>query len=1142
MKNCCDLPYFALRRWKKFTRAMKLTIFLLLFSLLTATAASTYSQSTRINLKMKDASLVDIFREIERKSDFGFFFKSEDMDMNKQISIDLQNATISEILEKVLINNYSYRIIDKNIIITKSNTFEVQQQKSVTGRVTDSSGSTLPGVSVVVKGTTNGTITDMDGNFKLSSVPENAVLQFSFVGMKTQEIATAGKTSINIAMKEESIGIEEVVAVGYGTQKKVNLTGAVASVDVKDMIATRPVINASSLLSGAVPGLYVNASDQRPSNDGNSSILIRGNGTLNNSSPYVLIDGVEGSLSSVNPQDIESVSVLKDAASASIYGSRAANGVILITTKQGTKGALKVEYNGYVNFESANLSKLEFVSDYADYMNYMNNAYAASNKPKPFSQGKIDEWGNDNGADPLKYPNTNVLDIFKTAVATQHNISASGGNEKLRFFTSFNYSKNPGVMENSGTQKYSLRSNLDATLTSWLTLGTQISGYIGKDQPGASQITPDSNGADKVFTYLLATTPSIVFRAPDGRYGGVNNTEDDVQAGNNNPLKNLNSVTGLYNSYLTKARLYATINPLKGLTVTGSYSYENSQTVTQGVRPVFIDRWNFYNETIQTSGIVQTSVSNSNTTNFRYFMDGVARYENKFLQDRLSMSVMAGASQEQYRTQNFSASRKDLIDPSLSVINGATGDMSASGSASEWAMRSFFSRLNLDWKGKYLAELNLRADASSRFATDKRIGYFPSVSLGWRVSEENFMGSTKGWLDNLKLRASYGSLGNNAIGNYDALSTYGISNYVLNKAIASGLAQKAIANPLLTWESTYVANVGIDFSMMRSKLSGTIEFFNKQTKNILISLPAPAVHGTTTIPKQNAAQVTNQGVELTLGWNDRINKNFTYGFDGNITYIHNNVDKFRGSYYSISGSQLITEGQPINVRYVRVVDRIVSTDDDLALVNQMLANAPVVNGVKQTVFPYGVPAKGDFLYKDINNDGLVNDNDRVIKGWGSTPLFTYGINLKCSYKSIDFSMLLQGTAGFQGYLQDAYFTPSVRWGYQMSKEIAEGAWTPEKAQTGNFSYPRQLEYTSTINTQVSDFWVCSRSYLKIRNISLGYTLPKSLTQKAYINGFRVFGSLENFFTFTKWKGVDPETGNLSYPAMRQATLGVNITF
>ena len=523
-------------------------------------------------------------------------------------------------------------------------------------------------------------------------------------------------------------------------------------------------------------------------------------------------------------------------------------------------------------------------------------------------------------------------------------------------------------------------------------------------------------------------------------------------------------------------------------------------------------------------------------------MDGVARYEHKFIDDQLNFSIMAGGSQEQYRSESFSASRKDLIDPSLSVINGATGDMSVSGSATEWAMRSFFSRLNLDWKGKYLAEFNFRGDASSRFASNKRIGYFPSVSLGWRVSEEDFMGSTKGWLENLKLRASYGSLGNNSIGNYDALSTYGISNYVLNKAIAAGLSQKAIANTKLSWESTYVANIGIDFSTMRNRLSGTFEFFNKQTKNILIDLPAPAVHGTTKIPKQNAAQVTNKGVEFSLGWNDKVGRNFTYGVSGNVTYIYNNVDKFRGSYYAIDGSKLITEGHPVNVRYVRVVDRIVSTDEDLALVNQMLANAPVIDGVKQTVFPYGVPAKGDFLYKDVNGDGLVNDNDRVIEGWGSTPKFTYGVNLRCSYKSIDLSVLLQGTAGIKGYLQDGYFTPNVRWGYQIAKEIAEGAWTPGKAQTGDFAYPRQLEYTSTINTQISDFWLCSQAYLKIRNISLGYTLPKSLTQKAFISGFRVYGSLENFFTFTKWKGVDPETGNLAYPAMRQATLGVNITF
>lgn len=439
-------------------------------------------------------------------------------------------------------------------------------------------------------------------------------------------------------------------------------------------------------------------------------------------------------------------------------------------------------------------------------------------------------------------------------------------------------------------------------------------------------------------------------------------------------------------------------------------------------------------------------------------------------------------------------------------------------------------------------EANLRADGSSRFQKDNRWGYFPSFSAAWRISEENFMKDFT-WLDNLKIRGSYGSLGNNTLGsnrdndgNYLSQSLYAQTNYVLGRAVAMGLSQTAIANANLSWETTYITNLGVDYNMFSNRLSGSLEFFNKKTDGILIDLPAPMVHGNATIPKQNAAQVTNKGVEFSVNWSDRVGKDFDYNVGFNFTYIKNNVDKFKGDEPSYDGARMLKEGLPIWSLYVREIDRIIQTDADLALVETMLNN-PEVEG--KVVFPYGVPQKGDILYKDLNGDGLVNDDDRTVIGNGKNPTFTYGVNLGFNWKGIDFSTLIQGVAGIKDVYLSNLYKSGVRQGYQMNQEVIDGRWYEGRTDA---SYPRLLDYSDTRNEQYSDFWVASKAYLKIRNITLGYTLPSQWTKVAYMDRVRVYGSLENFFTFSKWKGYDPEVSGVTYPTMRQAVIGINVTF
>lgn len=1024
--------------------------------------------------------------------------------------------------------------------------FDSSQQSQVTvkGIVADALGPVI-GANVIEKGTTNGTVTDTNGEFSLT-VPSDAVLVVTYIGYVEQQIPVNGQTSINVTLKENTQKLDEVVVVGYGTQKKVNLSGSVSSVNVSELTESRPVTNVSQVLAGMAAGVQVSSTANQPGNN-DASISVRGQGTLNTSSPLIIIDGVESAINTVNPQDIESMSVLKDAASAAIYGSRAANGVILITTKQGKKGSLKLEYNGYVSFQSIR-NTLEPVSNYADYMELINEGFHNSHPESvlPFSQASIDAWRNDGGKNPLLYPNTNwIKETFQPATAQNHVVSMSGGSDKIRFYTSFGYSNNPGVVENAGYKRYNGRFNIEADVKPWLTLGAQLNGYVADMEPAGDYDGPTVKKSmlDEMFANAAATSPGMVFRAPDGRYGAMNNLEDDPQSANNNPLRRLNYIAGNYRTNNIRARFVGTLKPFKGFSITASYSHEYTDNQRES-KPVLIDGWNFQTGTVTWADTRKSSIMNYNGKTERDFGDIVGRYETHLLNDRLGLNVMFGGSEEQYLDKNFSATKYDLIDQSLSVINGAVGDASASGTSTDWAMHSFFGRVNLDWESKYLLEANIRGDASSRFLSNKRWGYFPSVSGAWRMDQEAFMAPLveKG-LSNLKLRLSYGSLGNNAVGNYDALSVYanassaGTSyNYSLNNLVAMGLAQAALANPELTWESTYVTDAGVDFGFLNNRLTGTVDYFNKKTKNILINLPAPDVHGIADIPKQNSAQVTNKGVELTLGWQDKIN-DFSYGVNGNFTYVKNNVDKFKGKGVdgqSLSGVNLTWEGHSINSQYLYRVDRIVQTDEDMKQVQQMKDKNP------NAFSAFGEPQKGDFLYKDLNNDGVIDSKDREICSDGPNPKYFFGLNLNASYKGFDASVLMQGVAGVKVYWQTAAFnTPTINKGYQLNKEVAEGRWYEGRTDA---TYPRLLEMSDKRNLQASDFYLQNKAYLKIRNIQLGYTLPKAWTNLLQIERLRIYGSLENFITFTKYKGFDPEVDGMNYPSMKEAVIGLNVTF
>lgn len=1079
-----------------------------------------YSQVQNLSIEGRSMSLKNLFSSIENQSGFLFFYVDADV-ANVNVILRTKSNNINEILSDALRGTgLTYTIKNRNVNIYKTSLHISAQQssKAIKGTVTNERGEPLIGVTIAGE-SGNGTITDVDGNFSIGAF-RGQTIKVSYIGYITQYIKITNQSALNIQLKEDTQALQEVVVVGFGTQKKINLSGSVSSINVDELAESRPVTNMTSALAGMSAGLNVTSSSNRPGDD-NASLSIRGVGTLNDSSPLVIIDGVEGYLSNVNVNDIENISILKDAASAAVYGSRAANGVILVTTKNGKAGKFKVAYNGYVSFQSIRPDLLEPVSNYANYMTLINEGYTNSGVAAPYSKASITAWQNDNGQNPLTYPNTNwINDSFKTGVGTNHAISMSGGTDKIQFYGSFGYYDNPGVMENSGYKRYHALSNLNANLTPWLKMGMNMSGYYG---------TADSGDPASAFKWGFATTPAMILKH-NGLYGGMQDSQDDLSESGNNVLLNLHSKRGDNVTRNGKSRFYVTIQPIKDLSVTGSYIYEYTNNNTKTI-PVYYDIYNFATGNIIYNTTGTSYITQSNYREQRNYMDIVAHYDHRFFESHFGLGVMIGASQEKYSYETESITRNGLIDMDMSVIDGANGAFSGSGSLADWVMRSYFGRVNLDWDNKYLLEFDLRTDGSSRFQSNHRWGWFPSGSAAWRIDQEKFMKDFS-WLSNLKLRASYGSLGNNSVGNYASISTYGTSNYVINNAVATGLSITSLANSDLTWEKTKVADVGLDFGALNNRLTGTFDWFNKKTTGILIQLPAPLVHGTASVATSNSGEVTNKGWELTLGWRDKIN-GFGYSINGNYTHVTNKVNKFKGNDYSLSNYYMTKEGLSINSMYMYKVDRIVSTDADVNYVNAMVAKNP-----KAFDAIGAIPQKGDILFKDINSDGIIDPtNDRTIVG-NPNPKNMFGLNLSASYKGIDFSIFFQGVSGCKGYLNEQYYTTDITKGKQLSKYVTDNCWTTGST---NAKYPR-LTSNTAINTLTNTVWLQDKSYLKIRNIQLGYTFPKSFIGKFSVENLRLYGTLENFFTFTKWKGIDPETDNLAYPTMRQAVIGVNIEF
>ena len=1001
-----------------------------------------------------------------------------------------------------------------------ANVNAVQQSGTCKGVVKDAAGEAIIGASVVVKGTTNGSITDFDGNFELSGVKNGAILQVSYVGYITQEVKYNGQ-SLNVILKEDNMNLEEVVVVGYGTQKKANLTGSVANVNNK-LIESRPITSVSAGLQGLLPGVTVTQRSGQPGAD-NGTIRVRGTGTFNAADPMVIVDGVESTMNDIDANDIESISVLKDAASSAIYGSKAANGVILITTKRGKAGQSQVSYSGLFGWQSA--TELPEYATSAEYAELTNEALANAGQSPRYTAEQIQKYRD--GSDPYNYPNTNWQDLLYTesGFQTQHNININGGTEQMRYMASVGYQGQEGIIRHANKDQYNMRLNLDGKPKNWLETSFSMS-YTQIDI--TEPTNPYVGGLAQFFRQVNMISPMVPYKKEDGSYGTI---------GDGNPIAWLdNNSTADYKRHnlQTIGSMKFIILPELSVKAMASYKlyYEDFHEMRKALK--FTDTW--------TQGSVD-KLWERGTNYDRITGDVIAEYKDSF--GSHNVSAMAGYHAELYKYKETQAYRQSFPSNSLTDLNaGGTANMSNSGYSRELAMLSYFGRVNYDYAGKYLLEGNIRYDGTSRFARGNRWGFFPSVSAGWRVSEEAFFEDLKDVVNSAKFRASWGKLGNQDIGQgyYPTISTLSLGyNYPFGGSIQSGAMTASAANQALQWEETTTWGVGLDLTMW-NKLNLTLDYYNKTTDGILMSVTTPFAYALGGY-YDNVGKVVNNGFELAADYRERIGQvEITIG--GNIAFNSNEIKSMGETSEKIPGdrdySYIQREGERMNSFYGYKSDGLFQSWDEI----KSWPGVTEENGQYYYAFNSGWKIQpGDVKYLDLNGDKQVTSADRAVLGsWD--PGVTFGFNLGAAYKGWDITAFFQGATNVKGYL-GIEAVGSIDGDAAKPASLWLDHWSTENPDA---KYPRVqigLNGISMPNT-ASDFWLQDATYLRLKNLQIGYTFPKEWMSKLGINKLRVYYSGQNILTFTDFlKGWDPEApagrGNY-YPQTQVHSFGLNVTF
>lgn len=979
-----------------------------------------------------------------------------------------------------------------------------QQKKAINGVVFDGGlNEPLIGANVVVKGTTNGTVTDLDGKFTLEAAP-NDILVISSIGFKSLEIKASDAAKGKITLQEDTQALDEVVVVGYGVQKKANLTGSVAHISA-EAIESRSVASVSAALAGQIPGVTAIQSSGAPGSQ-TASITIRGTNSINGGSPLVIVDGVPGSMNTIDPQDIESLTVLKDAASSAIYGVQAANGVILITTKKGKKGdKARINYSGSVAWSSP-VALLKFLGA-GDYAMLYNEAVKNENPNAilPYTEEDIQNYRNGTLPDTDWYDET----FKKNALETYHNLSINGGSEKTSYNASIGYTRQDGLIDVNKYDRFNGRISVDSDINKWLTAGLNVSGYRGTKNDGWE-------GYASLRQYCNRLAPIYPVYNDDGSF---------YYSGLNNPVAHLNN-TGFTRQVdqQLNATAYAKVNILPELNVKALFSVRNDTRNNEGFKKLL--EYGTGNNTFN-SGL-REGYQKYYDWNW-YTTQVLANYNKTF--GKHSLTALAGFEQIYYNYKYTEATRKgggnDELTESLNTLDKSSQTNKNGGH--ETARRSYFGRVLYDFNNKYLFEANLRADASSRFPKDSRWGYFPSVSAGWRITEESFVKDADiKWLSNLKIRAGWGQTGNEELSDsdiYPSIATYAYGSYMFGNSLYSTAYETRYVNSQLKWATVTNYEGAIEAGFLNNRLGFELAVYKKKTKDMLLYLPVQGVLGMDA-PAQNAGSMQNTGFDLSLFHNNRINKDFSYAVNLNIAYVKNKITDMCG-----------TEGEnPDDSKYWYLEGYALGSFYGYEAIGYFNTEEELANDAKRT----GTEQLGDIKYRDLNNDGKIDAaNDRKVIG-KDKPSWTGGLNIALYYKDFDFSAFFQGAFDVYGY-----YTGESSYAFYNSGKVLErhlDRWTPENH---NASYPR-ITKDSQINFSTSSFWLQDASYVRLKNISLGYNIPSVLTQKIGIDKVKVYISGENLLTFSGLEGIDPEAPASNrgayYGNVKKVSLGLKVSF
>ncbi|MFC6099032.1 SusC/RagA family TonB-linked outer membrane protein [Olivibacter domesticus] len=1018
--------------------------------------------------------------------------------------------------------------------VNMTNVYKQQDELLLKGQVSDKEGP-LAGVSIKIKDSKKGVVTDTKGMFTINVLGSQTLI-VSYLGYVTQEIPINNKRRLDIFLASDAAALDEVVVVGYGTQKKVNLTGAVGTVSSEELIS-RQAPNTTSLLQGRVPGVQITQNSGQPGAE-SANIQIRGMGTFSGAgnNPLILIDGVEGNLNNLNPNLIENVSVLKDAASASIYGSRAANGVILVTTKSGKAGRLNIDYSYNYSRQKAT-SMYDRVTNSVQFMELLNKAinHTGTNTNQLYSADQIEAYRQGAITDPEQFPNYDWMDaVFRTAPMQQHFLSVNGGKDGTTYNFGLGYLDQEGMLIETGYKRYDAQLNFKTNLGGRVTFGSNISFSKGDRHESALNGNFDGNTTEDQILSALAANPTFKPTLPDGS-GRYSSKAYIFESGNKNPVavaENGGKNTG---NYYALASSFINVNIMPGLTgeLKGAVRYEDRQSKVHVVGiPAYLyqpDENGEYIYNTQYNGTVgenNLTVRGERELQLTYYLN--LNYTKSFA-DVHNVSALLGYNQETFKYDRLQGFRRNAPTDNLTELDAySSAGQISEGQAYEWAIKSIYGRLNYNYKQKYLFEANFRYDGTSRLPAGKRWGFFPSASVGWRLSEENFLKDIE-WVNNLKMRLSWGQLGNQNIGNYPYQAILQPVEYNIGGALQQGMSLEDLNNENLKWETTTATNIGLDFDLFKSSLFGSVDWYTKYTTDILRTLQVPDFIGLNG-PTVNRGEMRNTGLEFLLGYQNKINA-FNYKIQANFETYKNELVKF-GAREIENGNGLIRqEGLPYNSYFMYVFDGIYQTQEEIT-------NGPT---------PISALTKpGDMRYKDISGpdgipDGKIDANDRMVVD-GAFPDFNYGLTFSADYKNFDLSFFLQGVEGRKIYVKE--------WGIAPFRQASPpptfwlNGW--DGPGTSN-TVPHIFNENYAPNTQVSNWWLQDASYLRVKNIQLGYTLPSSLVNKIGFQRLRIYLSGDNLFTFTKFfEGGDPErlaanSRMAIYPQAKIYTMGIKAT-